>query len=144
MVEWVLFVKLTLWSVLKQVSSCTHRYLITCAVVGVTVWFLSLGNAVFQVNGIGPIFKLSINVQNRSESESVINMFISFNYDSSLYNVRRKYIPVSSCRIVNHSVTVEKWIRSVAINNTYQDYVPCRLLNGTKNWQRQMFSYGRF
>jgi len=44
------------------------------------------------VNGIGPIFKLNINVQNRSESESVINMFISFNYDSSLYNIRRKFI----------------------------------------------------
>ncbi|KAF6023937.1 BBS1 [Bugula neritina] len=44
------------------------------------------------VNGIGPTFKLKINLQNTSQSDPVIDMCIGFSYESSLYNIHRKHI----------------------------------------------------
>ncbi|XP_067939415.1 Bardet-Biedl syndrome 1 protein-like [Watersipora subatra] len=44
------------------------------------------------INGIGPTFRLKVNLQNTSENETVIGMIITFSYDGSLYNVHRKLI----------------------------------------------------
>lgn len=48
-----------------------------------------------QVTGIGPLFKLSMRVQNTSSSLPSIDLCITFDYDNRLYAVRKPYIAVS-------------------------------------------------
>ncbi|GCC43639.1 hypothetical protein chiPu_0027830, partial [Chiloscyllium punctatum] len=46
-------------------------------------------NAVVQ--GIGPVFKLTLNVQNTSATRPVINLHISFLFDENLYSIKRAF-----------------------------------------------------
>uniref|UniRef100_UPI00398EA0D9 BBSome complex member BBS1-like n=1 Tax=Pristiophorus japonicus TaxID=55135 RepID=UPI00398EA0D9 len=49
-------------------------------------------NAVVQ--GIGPSFKLTLNIQNTSAARPVINLLISFLYDETLYSIKRGFFQV--------------------------------------------------
>ncbi|XP_067831667.1 Bardet-Biedl syndrome 1 protein isoform X2 [Heptranchias perlo] len=49
-------------------------------------------NAVVQ--GIGPSFKLTLNIQNTSATRPVINLLISFMYDENLYSIKRGFFKV--------------------------------------------------
>ncbi|XP_048475599.1 Bardet-Biedl syndrome 1 protein [Rhincodon typus] len=49
-------------------------------------------NAVVQ--GIGPVFKLTLNVQNTSATRPAINLYVSFLYDEHLYSVKRAFFKV--------------------------------------------------
>ncbi|KAH3846342.1 hypothetical protein DPMN_088643, partial [Dreissena polymorpha] len=46
-----------------------------------------------QVQGIGPTFKMTVNLQNTSLNNASTNLHITFDYDEKLYNFRRTYIP---------------------------------------------------
>lgn len=46
------------------------------------------------VQGIGPSFKLTLNVQNMSAARPVIDLLVSFLYDQSLYSIRRSFFKV--------------------------------------------------
>ncbi|XP_050407312.2 Bardet-Biedl syndrome 1 protein homolog isoform X2 [Patella vulgata] len=45
-----------------------------------------------QIQGIGPTFKLTVNLQNTSLSQPTSNLIITFNYDDKLYSFRNKFI----------------------------------------------------
>ena len=47
-----------------------------------------------QVQGIGPMFKLILKVQNISSSSPSINLYMTFNYDEKLYKLAKNYIEV--------------------------------------------------
>ncbi|KAL5009299.1 hypothetical protein ScPMuIL_014880 [Solemya velum] len=47
-----------------------------------------------QVQGIGPMFKLMIDLQNTSLTQASYNLFITFEYDDKLYTFKKTYIPV--------------------------------------------------
>lgn len=47
-----------------------------------------------QVQGIGPTFRLTVNLQNTSLSQASTNLYITFDYDEKLYNFKKTYIPV--------------------------------------------------
>ncbi|XP_052770219.1 Bardet-Biedl syndrome 1 protein homolog [Mya arenaria] len=47
-----------------------------------------------QVQGIGPTFKLSVNLQNTSLNQASTNLHITFDFDEKLYNFRKTYISV--------------------------------------------------
>ncbi|XP_013391721.1 Bardet-Biedl syndrome 1 protein homolog [Lingula anatina] len=47
-----------------------------------------------QVQGIGPTFKLTVNLQNTSISTASFNLLITFQFDDRLYNIHKTYIPV--------------------------------------------------
>ncbi|XP_037547229.1 Bardet-Biedl syndrome 1 protein [Nematolebias whitei] len=49
-------------------------------------------NAVVQ--GLGPSFKLTLNIQNTAACQSVMNLAISFLYDEKLYRVRNPYMRI--------------------------------------------------
>ena len=49
----------------------------------------------FKVQGIGPKFKLILKVQNISTSTPLVNLFVTFNYDETLYKIAQSYIQVS-------------------------------------------------
>ncbi|CAI7999114.1 Bardet-Biedl syndrome 1 protein homolog, partial [Geodia barretti] len=45
-----------------------------------------------QVQGLGPIFRLTVTVQNTSPSKPVTNCYITFRCDEGLYRITRKFI----------------------------------------------------
>ena len=47
-----------------------------------------------QVQGLGPLFQLTITVQNTSPSTPATNHFITFKFDESLYRINKKLIQV--------------------------------------------------
>ncbi|XP_067682255.1 Bardet-Biedl syndrome 1 protein-like isoform X2 [Haliotis asinina] len=47
-----------------------------------------------QVQGIGPTFKMTVNLQNTSLSQASSNLFITFDYDEKLYSFRKTHIKV--------------------------------------------------
>ncbi|PIK35713.1 putative Bardet-Biedl syndrome 1 protein, partial [Apostichopus japonicus] len=47
-----------------------------------------------QVQGIGPTFKMTVNVQNTSLAVPIMNTLISFLYDEKLYTLQKTMIPV--------------------------------------------------
>lgn len=47
-----------------------------------------------QVQGIGPTFKMTVNLQNTSLSVPIMNTLISFLYDEKLYSLQKTMIPV--------------------------------------------------
>ena len=47
-----------------------------------------------QVQGLGPLFQLTINVQNTAPSAVLTNLCITFKYDESLYRINKKLIQV--------------------------------------------------
>jgi Bardet-Biedl syndrome 1 protein len=47
-----------------------------------------------QVQGMGPVFKLTLKVQNISSSSPSINLFITFIYDEKLYKISNGLIEV--------------------------------------------------
>ncbi|PIK35231.1 hypothetical protein BSL78_27943, partial [Apostichopus japonicus] len=47
-----------------------------------------------QVQGIGPTFKMTVNVQNTSLAVPIMNTLISFLYDEKLYSLQKTMIPV--------------------------------------------------
>ncbi|KAL3873186.1 hypothetical protein ACJMK2_036333 [Sinanodonta woodiana] len=47
-----------------------------------------------QVQGIGPVFKMTVNLQNTSLSQASVNLLITFDFDDKLYNFKKTYIPV--------------------------------------------------
>ncbi|XP_064407942.1 Bardet-Biedl syndrome 1 protein isoform X2 [Latimeria chalumnae] len=49
-------------------------------------------NAVVQ--GIGPSFKLTLNIQNTSAARPVINLFLSFLYDEKLYSMKTSFFKI--------------------------------------------------
>ncbi|KAJ7307401.1 hypothetical protein JRQ81_009417 [Phrynocephalus forsythii] len=49
-------------------------------------------NAVVQ--GMGPAFKLTLNLQNMSETRAVANLIIAFLYDEKLYSLQRPFLKV--------------------------------------------------
>ena len=51
-------------------------------------------NDVMQVQGLGPIFRLTVTVQNTSPSTPVTGCFLTFGCDETLYRISRKLIPV--------------------------------------------------
>ena len=51
-----------------------------------------------QVQGIGPTFKLTVNLQNTSMNIPSSNMMITFMYDDKLYSVQRTLIHVSTVK----------------------------------------------
>ncbi len=46
------------------------------------------------VQGLGPLFRLTVSVQNTSPSTSAIDHFITFKSDPSLYRIGKKFIPL--------------------------------------------------
>ena len=61
-----------------------------------------------QVQGLGPLFQLTISVQNTSPSATVTNHFITFKCDESLYRINRKLIqvcPVGLAVLYSGSIT---------------------------------------
>ena len=50
---------------------------------------------ILKVQGIGPIFKMTIKVQNISTSSPSMGLFITFIYDEKLYKIPMSYIDVS-------------------------------------------------
>ncbi|XP_060679492.1 Bardet-Biedl syndrome 1 protein [Hemiscyllium ocellatum] len=49
-------------------------------------------NAVVQ--GIGPVFKLTLNIQNTSATRPAINLHLSFLFDENLYSIKRAFFKV--------------------------------------------------
>lgn len=49
-----------------------------------------------QVQGIGPTFKLTVNLQNTSLSMPIMEVFIVFEYDDKLYRIQKTLIQVGS------------------------------------------------
>lgn len=47
-----------------------------------------------QVQGIGPTFKLTVNLQNTSLSQPSTSLLITFLYDEKLYNFKKSFIEV--------------------------------------------------
>jgi Bardet-Biedl syndrome 1 protein len=47
-----------------------------------------------QVQGMGPVFKLTLKVQNISSSSPSINLFITFIYDEKLYKISNGLVEV--------------------------------------------------
>lgn len=47
-----------------------------------------------QIQGIGPTFKLTVNLQNTSLSQPSTSLHVCFDYDDKLYHFRKTYIPV--------------------------------------------------
>ena len=47
-----------------------------------------------QVQGLGPLFQLTVSVQNTSPSATATNHFITFKCDESLYRIGKKLIQV--------------------------------------------------
>lgn len=64
-----------------------------------------------QVQGIGPTFKLTVNLQNTSLSQASTNLHITFDFDEKLYNFRRTYIPVP--------------MLVPGLNYTFETYIEC-------------------
>ena len=67
---------------------------------GFWLWYclvhpLSLGMLCWcQVQGIGPTFKLTVNLQNTSLTQASNNLIITFEFDPRLYSFRKKFIQV--------------------------------------------------
>ena len=49
-----------------------------------------------QVQGLGPIFHLTVNVQNTSPAMIVIDHYVAFKCNESLYRINKPIIQVSS------------------------------------------------
>lgn len=47
------------------------------------------------VQGLGPIFLLTVTLQNTSMTAAAQNLFLTFSYDSNIYKMERAYLPVS-------------------------------------------------
>ena len=47
-----------------------------------------------QVHGLGPVFRLVIELVNSSQRPSV-NLFLTFDFDSKLYSLDKTYIPIA-------------------------------------------------
>lgn len=50
---------------------------------------------VFEVNGIGPTFKMVVDIQNTSLSQPSMDLMVTFQYDEKLYKVAKSVIHVS-------------------------------------------------
>ena len=48
-----------------------------------------------QIQGIGPTFKMTVNLQNTSLSMPSLDLFITFQYDDKLYRLQKTLIHVS-------------------------------------------------
>lgn len=46
------------------------------------------------INGIGPMFKLIVQLQNTSLNSPSVGLFLTFHYDSALYSVEKTLIPI--------------------------------------------------
>lgn len=55
-----------------------------------------------QVQGLGPLFQLTINVQNTSPSGTVTDHYITFKCDESLYRINKKLIRVCPLACLNN------------------------------------------
>ena len=49
---------------------------------------------ILQVQGIGPIFKLTVTIQNTSLSSPAINLYLAFKCDGNLYDIDKNIIKV--------------------------------------------------
>lgn len=47
-----------------------------------------------QVHGLGPVFRLVLELQNNNSGKAVMNMFIAFHCDDSIYDIETNHIPV--------------------------------------------------
>lgn len=59
--------------------------------VTVLVCFFSLS----EVQGLGPSFKLTLNIQNTAACRPVMNLAISFLFDENLYSMKTAFFKVS-------------------------------------------------
>ena len=53
-----------------------------------------------QVQGLGPLFQLTINVQNTAPSAVLTNLCITFKCDESLYRINKKLVQVCQVTII--------------------------------------------
>lgn len=67
-----------------------------------------------QVQGIGPTFKLTVNLQNTSLSQPSTSLLITFLYDEKLYNFKKSFIEVyiSLFRINSEIDTIDCFLKS--------------------------------
>lgn len=67
-----------------------------------------------QVQGIGPTFKLTVNLQNTSLSQPSTSLLITFLYDEKLYNFKKSFIEVyiSLFRINSEIDTIDSFLKS--------------------------------
>lgn len=47
-----------------------------------------------QVHGLGPVFRLVLEVVNNSLDKSITGLFLTFYYDMNVYEVENNYIPI--------------------------------------------------
>lgn len=47
------------------------------------------------MQGLGPVFRLSVSIQNTAPSSLPIDLFITFKCDESLYRIKNKFIQVN-------------------------------------------------
>lgn len=47
-----------------------------------------------QVHGLGPVFRLVLELQNNNAGKAVMNMFIAFHCDDRIYDIETNHIPV--------------------------------------------------
>ena len=47
-----------------------------------------------QVHGLGPVFRLRLQLQNNNEDKAVVNLFMTFYCDDNIYQIENNYIPV--------------------------------------------------
>ena len=47
-----------------------------------------------QVHGLGPVFRLVLELQNNQSNQAVINMFFAFHCDDDVYDIETNNIPV--------------------------------------------------
>ena len=47
-----------------------------------------------QVHGLGPVFRLVLEIVNNSLDKSITGLFLTFYYDVNVYDVESNYIPV--------------------------------------------------
>ena len=49
---------------------------------------------VYQVQGIGPLFNLTVSVENLSQKQTALNLCLVFQWDEALYSLSKKIIKV--------------------------------------------------
>lgn len=47
-----------------------------------------------QVHGLGPVFRLVLELQNNSTAKALINLFFAFHCDDQVYDIETNHIPV--------------------------------------------------
>ncbi|XP_041037906.1 Bardet-Biedl syndrome 1 protein isoform X2 [Carcharodon carcharias] len=80
-------------------------------------------NAVVQ--GIGPAFKLTLNIQNTSATRPVINLQISFLYDQTLYSIKRSFFKIPML-VPGLTYPIETFVQSLSdrgISDTIKVFV---------------------